>query len=492
MKFVIVGGGMAGWMSAALLAKLLKNTQTQITLVESPLVGSIGVGEATVPSYVDFLQLLGIDLNDFVVKTNATYKLGIEFINWNGDDKSYWHPFGGIGCKIDGQDFFQHWLKSRLYGNQTSYSDFSPSAKMAQAQKFYLPNKQQPNNLSTMGYALHFDASLAANYLAEFAQQHGVQLTSAHVEHVQQHTDGSIQQLVLQNGQTISGDFFIDCSGQQALLLAETLGVGYVSWQNYLPVNCAIALQTSSDTSLRPYTQAIAMQHGWRWNIPLRNRQGNGYVFSNQYCCSQQAIDELNSQVTGKALTQARLIEFTTGKRSKMWAKNCIALGLASGFLEPLESTSIYLIMKGILNFAKLLPNKNANQANADEYNRLMAHEYQEIRDFIVAHYCTSKRNDSKFWRSWQTRNIPDSLRHKLELYSYQGHVPFQADDIFQAQSWHCVLTGMGKLPQSYQTQIDASDFTQVNKFLDKMAFSLEHSVKQLLTHQAYLERITS
>jgi tryptophan halogenase len=339
-SYVIVGGGTAGWLTAAILARvlapLLKKNEATITLIESPEVSSIGVGEATVPSFVDILNYLDISMQDFVTTTNATFKLGIKFTDWQKAGESYWHPFGNVGAKINGWEFFQHWLKAHLNGDLSKYTDFSPCAVMAQAGKFYIPDAKKPNNLSTMGYALHFDASKVANYLANYSQVKGVVRIQAHVETITKHLDGRIKSLIMKDGQKIEGDFFVDCTGQRALLIGETLDVEYEDWSHYLPVNRAVVVQSElaptetvqSDVrkTIPPYTEAFAHEHGWRWQIPLQNRIGNGYVYASDYCSEQEATDLLLKNLKGKALTEPRTIKFTTGKRKKCGIKTVLLL----------------------------------------------------------------------------------------------------------------------------------------------------------------------
>jgi tryptophan 7-halogenase len=491
-SYVIVGGGTAGWMTAALLGRVLRNTRASITLVESPEIDTVGVGEATVPSFVDFLKILGISEQDFVRKTSATFKLGIRFTDWKTLNHSYWHPFGNIGARIDGQPFFQHWLKSHFRGSAREYTDYAPSAAMAQAHRFYIPDPGTPNNLTRMGYALHFDASLVAKYLADYSQEQGVKRVLGHVESVHKHGDGSIKSVDIKHGDNIGADFFFDCSGQRALLMQHALQVRYLDWREYLPVNGAAVVQSGNTDDFPPYTESIAHEHGWRWRIPLQSRTGNGYVFSDEYCSQEQAAELLLQNIQGEPLGKPRFIRFSTGKREKMWRKNCVAIGLSSGFLEPLESTSIYLIMRAALNFVQLLPNRVHCQATEDEYNRLMDIEYENIRDFIVMHYCTSQRDDSPFWQSWRHRPIPESLRTKLSLYKSQGQLVRNDLDLFASDSWHAVLTGMGIYPRDYSAAVDASEFKKVTKLLNDVEYSMNHSVSQLLSHREYLRRFVS
>jgi len=489
---VIVGGGTAGWMTAALLGRMLRNTGASITLVESPQIDTVGVGEATVPSFVDFIKILGISEPDFVRKTSATFKLGIRFTDWQTPGHQYWHPFGNIGARIDGQPFFQQWLKSHFQGSAGEYTDYAPSAAMARAGKFYIPDPDKPNNLTRMGYALHFDAARVAEYLAGYAQQQDVKRVSAHVESVHKSDDGSIESIRTENGGCLEGDFFIDCTGQRALLMQGALEVGYRDWRGYLPVNAAAVVQSENGDNLPPYTEAIAEQHGWRWRIPLQSRTGNGYVFCEEYCSHDEAVALLLKKITGAPLGDPRLLRFRTGKREKMWHRNCVAIGLSSGFLEPLESTSIYLIMRAALNLVQLLPGRDHCQATEDEYNRLMDIEYENIRDFIVMHYCTSRRDDSPFWQSWRSRLIPESLQAKLSLYKSRGQLVHNDLDLFACDSWHAVLTGMGVYPRDYSATVDASDFAKIGKLLKDVEHSLRHSVGQLLSHREYLQRFIS
>jgi tryptophan halogenase len=491
-KIVIVGGGTTGWMAAASLSRFIADKEISVTLIESPNIGTVGVGEATIPSFVDLLTFLNINKQEFIAKTHATFKLAIKFVDWHKENHHYWHPFGKIGSKIDGKDFYQHWLKNYFYDNEFEYTNFSPAVMMAKSHQFYISDPKKPNNLSSSAYALHFDAGLAAEFLAKYAQDKKVTCIKAHVNRVEQHDNGHIKALHLNNGETITGDFFIDCSGQRSLLLKQTLNVGYVDWQHYLPVNSAVVMQTEKMPSLAPYTESTAHKNGWRWRIPLQNRTGNGFVFNKDFCSDQQALDLLTDEVTGKAITAPKIMRFITGKSEKFYYKNCLAIGLSSGFLEPLESTGIHLIMKGILNFVQMLPDQQLAQITQDEYNRLMHIEYDCIRDFIVLHYCTSKRLDSPFWQMWQNLSIPKSLQYKLDLFKSQGRLMRNELDLFASDSWYAVLNGMGVIPSTYDPTIDASNYTMVKNIFTQSEQALVSSVKPLLSHQAYINRILS
>lgn len=490
-SYVIVGGGSAGWMSAALLGRLLHKTGAQVTLVESPEISTIGVGEATIPSFVDFLNILDIPLQQFVKQTNSTFKLGIKFTDWQSEGHSYWHPFGNIGARIDAQPFFQQWLKGAFNHSVDAYTDYSPAAVMAQSHKFYIPDPAKANNLTPMGYALHFDATLGAAFFKDYAtRRYGVHHVASTVEAVQQTPDGNIQALELPYGRSITGEFFLDCTGQHALLMDKTLKVAYEDWSQFLPVNAAVVAQSESGAELPPYTEATAKDCGWQWRIPLQNRTGNGLVFCDEYCSVEEAEKKFVSAISEPLTTTPRLIRFTTGKRRSMWSGNCVAIGLSAGFLEPLESTGLYLIMRAILNFAQLLPRRTPCPYTRAQFNSLMDAEYEHLRDFIVVHYCTSQRADSPFWRDWREREIPESLKNKLGLYKSQGRVISKDTDLFADASWCAVLTGMGVLPTDYDPRVDASNYAEVSAMLARIKASLQHSVDQLLPHEAYLREL--
>ncbi|WP_158969606.1 tryptophan halogenase family protein [Paraglaciecola sp. L3A3] len=487
--FVIVGGGTAGWISASILSRALAHLPCTIRLIESPHVPTVGVGEATIPSIVDMLEYLKIPLADFVVKTNASFKLGIKFCDWQTIGKDYWHPFGYVGSKIDGRPFYQHWLKHKMNGGDTEFTDFSPAIALSKQNRFFIPDPKQPSNLSSSTYALHFDATLVAQYLTNYCKNKKVQHSKGHVQQVNLNTDGQISHLIMEDGQRVDGDFFIDCSGQQSLLMGKAMRIGYENWQHYLPVNKAVAAQSEILSPLPSYTSSTAHEHGWRWQIPLQNRTGNGYVYCDQYC-SDSAAKELLAKHVGEFITEPRVISFNTGKRKKMWHKNCLAIGLSSGFLEPLESTSIYLIMKAMLNFVQTIPSKKLYQAPINEFNRRMDHEYNCIRDFIILHYSETKRTDSEFWRMWQNLEIPDSLQTKLELFRSQGQLYHDTDDLFASDSWYSVLEGMGVRPSEYDPVIDSSDFAKIEKAFMSSKIALDNNAAKTLDHLSYLKRI--
>lgn len=488
-SIVIVGGGTAGWISASVLSHVLQNTGCKITLIESPHIPIIGVGEATIPSFVDLLKFLNINEQDFVVKTQATFKLGIKFIDWKLKGESYWHPFGVIGSKIDGKDFYQHWLKTIFHGSDWPLADFSPAAAMAQQERFFIPDPLRPNNLSKSAYALHFDAGLAAQYLAAYAINKGVDHLKDEIVKVDLAPSGFVDELKLASGQKITADFFIDASGSHGLLIDKAMEVEYENWNQYLPADTAVVVQSELTQKLSPYTTATAHEYGWRWEIPLQHRMGNGYVFSSQFMSKSKAAEQLINHLSGKPLNEPRFIHFCTGKRKRIWYKNCLAVGLSSGFLEPLESTSIYLAMKGILNFVQMLPNTSMSPVTINEYNRLMDLEYECIRDFIVLHYCITQRTDSEFWLYWKDAKIPDSLHEKINYFKSQGRLLKNPLDLFSTDSWYAVFEGMGMRPHGYDHSVDASDFAKIREILQDGLDGLRKSVLGLPMHENFINR---
>lgn len=489
-RFVVVGGGTAGWISASILSKTLAKTESEIILVESPNTPSVGVGEATVPSMVDLLGYLRIPFVDFVKKTNATFKLGIKFVDWYCKGEHFWNPFGLVGNSIEGKPFYHHWLKYRREGGKHSYFNFSPAVIIAKDHKFVIPDPKKPNNLSNASYAFHFDALLVAKYLEQYCLNNGIKLIKKHITDVVKNSNGDIAAVIVDSEEQIEGDFFIDCSGQQALLIEKSLNVGLQNWQHYLPANKAVVVQSEKLIDIPPYTLSNAHEHGWRWQIPLQNRTGNGYVYCSDYCSDQQAKNLLANQIEGEVLTDYRVIEFTTGKREKIWYKNCLAVGLSSGFLEPLESTSIHLIIKAMLNFVQILPDKNTHEATINEFNRLIDIEYESVRDFIVMHYCTSARDDSEFWRMWKNKPIPESLQTKLALFSEYGRLYHNELDFFSADSWYSVLEGMHVQPKQLDPRVALTEYIKLSEAFNKAVNGLKESTAPLLSHQNFIDMV--
>lgn len=488
---VIVGGGTAGWITAAVLAHSLKHLNVKISLVEAPDIPTIGVGEATIPSFVDLLTYLRIPLKDFIAQTDATFKLAIKFENWRNGDDAYWHPFGKIGNHIDGLPFYQHWLSHVNKQASYQFSDFSPSVHLAQQNRFYTPKPDEKSNLSASAFALHFDAGQVANYLKSYCLALGVNHIAAKVNKVHLTQAGHIDKLTLLGKAPLKGDFYFDCTGQAALLIGKSLRIGYQDWRAFLPVDRALAVHTKHQDDIPPYTRAIAKKAGWRWQIPLRSRTGNGAVFCSDFMDTNAATDELINDVGEKnCLNTPRLIHFKTGKRDKIWFKNCLSVGLSSGFLEPLESTSIHLIMKAVLNFVQNMPDKQMHQASIDEYNRRMNDEYINIRDFIIAHYCISQRSDSEFWRCWQHLELPQSLQEKLALFNSYGRLKHNPSDLFANDSWYAVLAGMGQTPSAPDPLVWRSNQSMIERALADSYRALQQSASEKLSHSEYLRRL--
>lgn len=485
----IVGGGTAGWMAATLLSSALRGSHIQITVVESADIATIGVGESTVPSMMDFLQTCQINLKEFIQATSATFKLGIRFDNWSTAGASYFHPFGKVGKDVNGFDFYQAWLKSVADGGSTRWLDHSPSAIMAEHQRFMLRPQQSDNwVLANYAHALHFDAVQVARYLRELCHTRGVTRIEATVNKVFVDDNAFICSVDLDNDSTINSDFFIDCTGFSGLLIEKTLQVGYEDWSHYLPCDRAVALQTAPVGDPVPYTIATAREAGWSWKIPLQHRTGNGYVFASQFCSDEQAMHTLLSSVTGKLLNEPRIIPFVTGKRKKIWHNNCLALGLAAGFLEPLESTAIHLVHKTLVHFIKHFPDRDFDACAEQSFNRKIKADYEEIRDFIILHYCTSGRDDSEFWRWCQTMPVPDLLSEKICLFRQRGQLEHTQGQFFSSDSWCSILEGMKIRPQKYHPLLDAFSTQDLAATLNNNVQAIRASVLQMPKHHDYIQ----
>ncbi|MEW6992104.1 tryptophan halogenase family protein [Colwelliaceae bacterium 6441] len=485
----IVGGGTAGWMAASLLSSVLRGSKINITVVESADIETVGVGESTVPSIMDFVQAAQIDLKEFIQATSASFKLGIRFDDWLNKGDHYFHPFGKVGKDINGFDFYQAWLKSNGDGLKTRWLDHSPSAIMAEQERFMLrPHQAQNWVLSNYAHALHLDAIKAAKYLRSLCQTRGVTRIEATVKQARLDQKSFIQSLVLDNGSTIESDFFIDCTGFTGFLIEKTLKVGYEDWSNYLPCNRAITVQTEPVTKPVPYTIATALDAGWSWKIPLQNRTGNGYVFSSHFCSDEQAIKSLMRSIEGKILNEPRVIPFFTGKRKKIWHNNCLALGLASGFLEPLESTAIHLVYKTLVHFIKHFPDVNFDSDNESLFNQKINTDYEEIRDFIILHYCTAGRDDSDFWQWCKTMPTPQSLQEKIALFRKRGQLENTTGQFFTSDSWCSILEGMKIRPQHYHPLLDAFNKQDLAKTLNENVNSIRSTVLKMPNHYDYIQ----
>jgi tryptophan halogenase len=488
-KIVIVGGGTAGWVAAATIGNIFKNIDLKIELVESEDIGVIGVGEATIPPLISILNSLGVDLIDFIKETQASFKLGIQFEDWHTKGEKYFHPFGTVGKSIDGYDFFQCWLKSKAEGDKTPLMAHSPESVLSEKGKFFLPFEAKNTPLERAFYALHLDSALAGKYLRNYAEKLGVVRSEGIVENVSQTADGSIESVTLKSGQSISGDFFIDCSGFKGLLIEKTLKTGYDSWEKFLPCNRAVTVQTKNVGPTNPYTISKAQDAGWMWKIPLQHRTGNGYVFCDKYASDEEATKTLLENIQGEPIMEPRIIPFTTGMRNKSWVKNCLSLGLAQGFIEPLESTAIHLVSKTIAYFIRMFPTKKIDQILIDEYNRRVRADYEEIRDFLILHYCTTEREDTEFWRWCKNMEIPETLQKKIDFFKASGGLIPGTEELFQPTSWYAVFDGMKVEPDSYNPTMDTWDYQKLKDILDKGKQGLIDVAKQQPSHDEFLKK---
>lgn len=487
-EVVIVGGGTSGWMSAALLTRMLPASQVSITLVESDEIGTIGVGEATIPSIQNFNTILGIEETDFMRKTGATFKLGIEFSDWGGLGERYIHPFGAYGLDRPEVKFHQMWLKLRsLSPDIGDISDYNLTLMAARLNRFGR-SRAKGDLVASLRYAYHLDATLYARYLRDYSQARGTQRIEGLVTEVKQSDDGFVTSLVLKDGRTIEGDLFLDCSGFRGVLIEQTLKAGYVDWNHWLPCDRAVAMPSENTGPLLPYTRAMADAAGWRWRIPLQHRQGNGYVYSSSHLDDESAAARLRVNLDGKALAEPRFLRFKAGHRRKLWDKNVVAIGLAGGFIEPLESTSIHLVQTGISRLSLLFPDKNFSPVLREEFNRAGIMEYEQIRDFIILHYKATRRGDTDFWRYCRDMDVPDSLNHKVELFRDSGRIFRFQDDLFTENSWLAVMLGQGVTPARYDPVADSIPAEEMQRALLNLKASILKAVQLLPEHAAYIQ----
>lgn len=456
-RVVIVGGGTAGWMTAAALTRLLPG-QCSVHLVESEAIGIVGVGEATLPHIRAFNERLGINEAEFMAATRATFKLGIEFRDWGRIGDSYIHPFGTHGTGNSELSFYQYWLRLRQQGVAVpDLEQFSMGCMIARRNRFALPSGDSRNLTSTFGYAYQFDANLFAPYLRKLSESWGAKRTEGRIVTV--HRDGEsgdIAAIELESGERIEGDLFVDCSGFVSLLLGKALGEPFEDWSKWLPADRAVAMPCRTEGAITPYTSAIAMPAGWRWRIPLQNRTGNGYVYSSKFLSDEDAAAALVASVEGEPIAPPRQLRFLAGRRVRSWVGNCIGVGLSSGFLEPLESTSIYLIQAAITGLLELFPEPEISPVDRNEFNRLIDLEYDRIRDFLILHYHATERDDSPFWDYVRTMEIPDSLAEKMELFRRRGRVVKYREGVFLDGSWVTVYLGQGVIPEGHDLRADA------------------------------------
>jgi tryptophan halogenase len=487
-RIAIVGGGTAGWMAAALLARVLKERASSITLVESEEIGTVGVGEATIPPIRSFNGLLGIDEDDFVRKTQATFKLGIEFLNWSAPGHRYIHPFGKYGITIDRVAFHQHWLRLRAAGDATPLHEYSLSACAAYRDKFIRPAEDPRLILSSLSYAFHFDAGLYAAYLRQYAEARGVTRVEGKVLDVDlRGEDGFIRALRLQGGRRIEADLFIDCSGFRGLLIEQALKTGYEDYTHWLPCDRAVAVPSESVAPLTPYTRSTAHTAGWQWRIPLQHRIGNGHVYCSRFVSDDEATATLLANLDSKPLAEPRLLRFTTGRRRQFWNRNCIALGLAAGFLEPLESTSIHLIQSGVTQLAAIFPDMTFDPHDAAEYNRLQLEEFDRVRDFIILHYKSTARGDAPLWRQCRDMAIPPGLAYRMSLFASSGRVAFEERELFVESNWLSVMLGQGIMPARYDPLADLVPLEEARRRLQELKALIRGTAAAMPGHTVFI-----
>jgi tryptophan 7-halogenase len=482
-RVAIVGGGTAGWMAAAALSKTF-GRQLHIDLIESDDIGTVGVGEATIPPIRNFHLLLELPEADFMRAVNGTFKLGIEFLNWGSLGERYFHPFSAHGTDTWAAQFHHYWVKARQQGETAPLDDFSLEAVMARAGKFGQNGERKAH------YAYHFDAGLYARLLRNISEGLGVRRTEGKVVDVRLHPEtGFIECVALDSGQSIEADLFIDCSGFRGLLIEQALQTGWEDWGHWLRNNSAVAVQTSLVSPPPPYTRSTARSCGWQWKIPLQNRAGNGLVYSDQYMSDDAARKALLDNVEGKPITEPRLIKFRTGRRLKQWNKNCVALGLASGFLEPLESTSIHLIQNSIIRLIKLFPSHGIEQPEIDQFNREVKAEIEYIRDFIILHYHATQRADSPYWDDCRHMQVPESLQHKMTLFSTGGKIFRDNNELFSEPSWTAVMVGQGIQPAEYHPYVNTMADSDLKDLMVRVRSAIAQLVLQQPSHAEFIAR---
>jgi tryptophan 7-halogenase len=488
-QIIIVGGGSAGWMAAAALANAVRGA-IPITLIESDEIGTVGVGEATIPPIRMFNAALGIDEREFVVNTQGSFKLGIEFVNWGGWGERYFHPFGLFGRDWDSVPLHQHWLRARANGHPHSLHDYSMAWAMAKAGKFMQPSTDQQLIQSTFDYAYHFDAGLYARYLRGYSEARGVVRIEGKIAHVHARAaDGFIEGVTLADGRRLDGDLFIDCSGFRGLLIEDTLKTGYEDWTHWLPCDRAVAVPCAHGGEFTPYTRSTAREAGWQWRIPLQHRIGNGYVYSSRHISDDKAAAVLLANLDGKALADPRPLRFVTGRRRQAWNRNVVALGLASGFMEPLESTSLHLIQTGIMRLLALFPDRRFDPLLAREFNRITAEEFERIRDFLILHYRANQRGDMPLWRDCQAMTLPDSLVYKMEQFRASGRLVSEGPELFQNASWLAVYLGQNIIPSGYDPLVDTRSAADADRIFSGLRKVIGDATAAMPSHAEFIRR---
>jgi tryptophan halogenase len=490
-NIVIVGGGTAGWMTAIALSTTF-NGRANIRVVESEEIGIVGVGEATIPMIQRFNRVVGIDENEFMRETMGSFKLGVEFVNWGKLGDRYMHGFGRLGQDLATVSFDQYWQKMRRLGKAAPLEQYSITRMAAKANKFMPARHDVPNSpLADINYAYHFDASLYAKYLRKLSEQRGVKrIEGKIVRATQREPDGHIDAVELENGTRVEGELFIDCSGFRGLLIEQTLHTGYEDWTHWLPADRALAVPCESVAPLTPYTRATAHKSGWQWRIPLQHRTGNGHVYCSRFISDDEAASTLLANLDGKPLADPRLIKFNTGMRKLAWNRNVVAVGLASGFLEPIESTSIHLIQSTIQRLIDFFPDRGWSEIDRDEFNRQTRFDYERIRDFIILHYHLNQRTDSPYWLECANMAIPDTLRRKMDLYRSHGRVVRVDNELFSEVGWIQVFEGQNMPIEGYHPLVDAQSEEDIAEYLDGIRGVIAKCVEVLPSHDEYIAKV--
>jgi tryptophan 7-halogenase len=489
-RIAIVGGGSAGWMAAAALANALRGGAA-IELIESDEIGIVGVGEATIPPIKLFNHTLGVDENEFLAAAQGSFKLGIEFVGWSRLGRRYFHPFGKFGADFDPVPLHQHWLRARAHGASADLGEYCMAWAAARRNRFDRPTRDPRLVQSTFDYAYHFDAALYARTLRAYAEKRGVVRSEGRVVTVRRDGEsGFVTSLALADGRSIEADFFIDCSGFRGLVIEEALNTGYEDWTRWLPCDRAMAVPCASGGALTPYTRSTAREAGWQWRIPLQHRIGNGYVYCSTHISDDEAAATLLANLDGAPLAEPRPLRFATGRRTRAWNGNCLALGLAAGFMEPLESTSIHLVQSGISRLLALFPDRDCDPALAEEYNKLTRVEWERVRDFLILHYCATTRDDAPLWRYCAAMSIPDTLAYKIEQFRAAGNLVTEGYELFQNPSWLAVLVGQEIWPAHYAAILDLrGDFADSDAKLAGLAQVIAGAAEAMPPHQDYIAR---
>ena len=482
-RVVVAGGGTAGWMAAAAIARTL-GRMVEVTLVESEAIGTVGVGESTIPPLVTYNRLLGINEAEFMAATAATFKLGILFDGWHTADSRYFHSFGTTGRDHWSAGFQHYWLNGRTRGHDQPYDDYCTELVAALQGKFaHLPG-------DATNYAYQLDSGRYAQFLRKMAERDGTRRIEGRIASVELDSDsGDIAALLLDGDRRVEGDLFLDCTGFRALLIEGALHAGYDDWTHWLPCDAAIAVQTDSVGPPLPYTRAMAHDAGWQWRIPLQHRVGNGIVYCSRYLDRDAALDRLLGNVEGAVRTEPNFLRFTTGARRRQWHRNCVAIGLSGGFMEPLESTSIHLIQRAVLRLLRLFPHGTIRPADVAEFNDQQLQDMEQIRDFLILHYKVTDRRDSPFWRQCGAMNVPTTLQQKIDLFRQSGRVFRRNEELFGENSWVQVMMGQGIVPEGYHPIADKLSDGELDRLLSMIRRQVADTVATMPPHGDYVAR---